>query len=96
MDACRRQRSGLKIQYCETAVQVADGADAVVLVTEWDEFAALNLADLASRMARPILIDGRNVVDAAEAIRVGFDYSGIGCGSRLRERKGPSLLRATA
>jgi UDPglucose 6-dehydrogenase len=57
---------------------VAEGADALVLTTEWDEFRNLDLAELAGRMAQAILIDGRNLFDAEKAQNVGFDYAGIG------------------
>jgi len=80
MTACREQNPNLPIRYCQSAAQAADGADAVVLVTEWDELRNLDLAALAPRMAHRILIDGRNVLDAAAARRAGFEYSGIGSG----------------
>jgi UDPglucose 6-dehydrogenase len=54
-------------------------ADAVVLITEWDEFRTLELSEVAKRAARPIFIDGRNLFTAAAAYRAGLDYSGIGC-----------------
>ena len=49
-----------------------------MLVTEWKQFAALDLADLAKRMARAILVDGRNLFDPEAARQAGFDYTGIG------------------
>lgn len=80
MNACRQQNPGLNIQYCQSAAELAKGADALVLVTEWSEFRNLDLCALAERMARPVLIDGRNVFDPAAARRAGLDYSGIGTG----------------
>ena len=68
------------IEYAPTAEAVADGADALVIVTEWDEFRALDLDDLAKRMRGNILVDLRNVWDPAEAERAGFVYVGIGRG----------------
>ena len=68
------------IDYAATAEQVADGADALVVVTEWDEFRGLDLADLASRMRGKQLIDLRNIYDRVEAERVGLNYLGIGRG----------------
>ncbi len=53
-------------------------ADALVLVTEWPEFASLNLRDLAGRMNNPVPVDGRNVFRADRAREAGFDYTGIG------------------
>ena len=68
------------IDYAITAEAVADGADALVVVTEWDEFRGLDLADLASRMRGKQLIDLRNIYDRVEAERVGLNYLGIGRG----------------
>jgi UDPglucose 6-dehydrogenase len=55
-----------------------EGADAAVLVTEWGEFAALDWGEAASRMARPLLVDGRNYLDPAVLGAAGFEYEGIG------------------
>jgi UDPglucose 6-dehydrogenase len=78
MDVCREQNPGLGITYCPGAREAAAGADAVVLVTEWPQFADLNLAAMAKSMNRAVLIDGRNLYDPAAARAAGFDYSGIG------------------
>jgi UDPglucose 6-dehydrogenase len=61
MNACREQRPDLRIRFCESALDVAAEADALVLVTEWREFRDLDLPALARAMARPILVDGRNL-----------------------------------
>jgi UDPglucose 6-dehydrogenase len=78
MEACRQQHPELKLRYCESAREVATDADALVVVTEWQEFRQLDLAALADRMATPILVDGRNIFQPDEAIAAGFDYTGIG------------------
>jgi UDPglucose 6-dehydrogenase len=96
MAACRQLNPGLKIQYCDSASLVAEGADALVLVTEWDEFRGLNLKKTAASMARPVLIDGRNIFDPLEAARAGFDYAGIGHGVSLQDQTINRRLRATA
>jgi len=82
MPACREQHPDLRIQYCESAGQAADQADAILLVTEWPEFAALNLAALAKRMKTPVLVDGRNLFTPEAARAAGFEYAGIGRGHR--------------
>ena len=69
-----------KIAYAPSAEEVADAADALVIVTEWDEFRALDLDVLAKRMRGNILVDLRNVWDPKEAERAGFAYVGIGRG----------------
>ena len=61
-----------------SALEVLDGADAAVLVTEWPEFAELDWTEAASRMARPLLIDGRNFLDPGVLRGAGFEYEGIG------------------
>jgi UDPglucose 6-dehydrogenase len=86
MDACRKQHPDLKIQYCDSVERVAEGADALVLATEWDEFRNMDLAGLAHRMAQAVLIDGRNLFDDAKARRAGFDYAGIGHGVKTQGR----------
>jgi len=54
------------------------GADAAVIVTEWNEFRAVLDPAMRDSMARPLLIDGRNLLDPADAIRAGFEYDSVG------------------
>jgi UDPglucose 6-dehydrogenase len=61
-----------------SALEALDGADAAVLVTEWREFAELDWADVAKRMARPLIVDGRNFLDPKGLVAAGFEYEGIG------------------
>ena len=68
------------VDYAADAYGAADGADAVVVVTEWDEFRALDLDTLAGRMRGRVLVDLRNVWDPQEAERAGFIYVGVGRG----------------
>jgi hypothetical protein len=83
----------LKIQYCESPQEAAEEADALVLVTEWKQFAGLDLADLAKRMAHAILVDGRNLFDPEVARRAGFDYTGIGRPQRAGARTPAEIAR---
>jgi UDPglucose 6-dehydrogenase len=78
MPACREQRPELRIRFCESVADVAMDSDALVLVTEWRQFRDLDLAALARSMARPILVDGRNLFSPDAARSAGFDYTGIG------------------
>jgi UDPglucose 6-dehydrogenase len=82
MKACQEQYPDLKVHYCSGVTQAVEQADALLLVTEWPEFAGLDLADLAARMKTPILVDGRNLFSPAAARAAGFDYAGIGRGNR--------------
>jgi UDPglucose 6-dehydrogenase len=61
-----------------SALDALDGADAAVLVTEWAEFADLDWAEAARRMARPLIVDGRNFLDPGTLREAGFEYEGIG------------------
>jgi UDPglucose 6-dehydrogenase len=64
---------------CETALDAVDGADAVVLVTEWPEFAELDWAgEVRRRMRYPLVVDGRNFLDRQALTEAGFTYEGIG------------------
>ncbi len=69
------------ITFADDAQAVADGADALVVVTEWDEFRGIDLDDIKRRMRGTALIDLRNVYDPADARRAGLDYRGIGRGT---------------
>jgi UDPglucose 6-dehydrogenase len=80
MQACREQHPTLRIQYASSALDAVAGVDAVVLVTEWDEFRSLDLARAAAAVSRRILIDGRNFLSPEAARSAGFDYVGIGRG----------------
>ena len=66
------------LECAKDAYSVADDADALVIVTEWDEFRGLDLDKLAKRMRGRALVDLRNVYDREEAERAGLDYRGIG------------------
>ncbi|MGN6276173.1 MAG: UDP-glucose dehydrogenase family protein [Solirubrobacterales bacterium] len=66
------------VEMAPSAMEALEGADAAVLVTEWPEFAELDWAAAAGRMARPVLVDGRNFLDPDKLVKAGFDYEGIG------------------
>ena len=60
------------------AYAAADGADAVVIVTEWDAFRALDLARIRQVAAAPVLVDLRNIYDPADVRAAGFTYVSVG------------------
>ncbi len=66
------------VEMADSALAALEGADAAVLVTEWREFAELDWSEAAARMARPLLVDGRNFLDPAALRAAGFEYEGIG------------------
>ena len=76
VEAARGMLAG--VAFGSSAYEIAEGADAIVLVTEWDEFRALDLDRLKALMAAPVLVDLRNVYPPQEVARHGFSYSGIG------------------
>jgi UDPglucose 6-dehydrogenase len=68
------------IEFVDDAYQAADGADALVIVTEWDEFRALDLEKVAASMRGKVLVDLRNVYDRDDAEQAGLVYHGVGRG----------------
>ena len=80
----RAERAAPGIQMASTAEEVFDGAEAIVVATEWPEFAEIDLAAVRPRTARAVIFDGRNVIDPQRAVDAGFDYRGVGRRSRPR------------
>jgi UDPglucose 6-dehydrogenase len=66
------------VELCASSEEALEGAHAAILVTEWPEFAELDWAALADRMANPLVIDGRNFLDPEKLRAAGFAYEGIG------------------
>jgi UDPglucose 6-dehydrogenase len=62
----------------DKAEDVAEGADALLILTEWTEFKSLDYAAMKKRMLSPLLFDGRNLLDPKEMRALGFTYTGIG------------------
>jgi len=75
-DAARPLMSG--VDFSDSALRAVEGADAVVLVTEWPEFAELDWAEVASRMRGDLVIDGRNALRSELVTAAGLAYEGIG------------------
>lgn len=68
------------VTFCKDPYQTAQDVDALVIVTEWNEFLALDFQRIRDGMHRPVLIDGRNLYEPAEMQRLGFIYQSIGRG----------------
>jgi UDPglucose 6-dehydrogenase len=79
-----------QVTFCDNAYAVAENADALVIVTEWNEFKSLNMLQIRTAMHRPVLIDGRNIYEPAEMNRLGFIYRAMGRGTG----PAPSVLPA--
>jgi len=69
-----------ELDYMKDAYEVAAGADALVVVTEWNEFRHLDLSRLKASMRKPVVIDGRNIYVPTMMRELGFTYRGIGRG----------------
>lgn len=75
-----------KVTYCHNAYEVANHSDALILITEWDEFKELDMRKMASLMRQPVIVDSRNLYDPEEMAQAGFVYEGIGRRGISRER----------
>ena len=71
-----------EMRLAEDPYELAQGVDALLLCTEWDEFKNLDMVRIKSAMAQPILVDGRNVYDPAQMQALGFTYRGVGRGNQ--------------
>jgi UDPglucose 6-dehydrogenase len=66
------------VTLADSALEALDGADAVVLVTEWPEFAELDFTEVAARMSGRLIVDGRNFFEPVAVAAAGLVYEGIG------------------
>ena len=66
------------VHFCDSTLQAAERADALVIVTEWEEFKQLNWERVRDVMNRPLVLDGRNLLKAEEMQALGFEYHGVG------------------
>lgn len=76
------------VTLCDSSMKAATGADATVIVTEWDEFRTLDLKHLKSVMAAPTIVDLRNIFDQNSMRRRGFNYVSVGRPSQSRAGHG--------
>ena len=77
MDECKR-RVGDAVTYCDNMYDALDGTEALLLITEWKQFRLPDWNEVKRRMKRHLVIDGRNIFDAAEMTGYGFEYHCIG------------------
>jgi UDPglucose 6-dehydrogenase len=66
------------VAYCPDPYRAAEGANALLVVTEWDEFRVLDLARIKGLMANPIIVDGRNIFEPNDVRKLGFEYYCVG------------------
>jgi UDPglucose 6-dehydrogenase len=70
------------LQLCQTPYDVAEGADALLLATEWNQFKSLNFEKIKASMAGDVILDGRNLWDGEDLAALGFRYYGVGVPSQ--------------
>ena len=73
-----RKVFGDRVTFASDAYEVSEGADVLVLMTEWNQFRSLDLAELKTRMKTPVFVDTRNVYDPEKMRQAGFTYEGVG------------------
>lgn len=66
------------VTYCQNPYEVAEGADCLVILTEWAEFNSLNLPYMKTLLKRPLIVDGRNLFDPTKMATLGYEYYSIG------------------
>jgi len=74
----KKALGGVNVEFYTDPYKMAEGADALVLATEWPEYRHLDLKRLAQSMRTLVLLDGRNLFDPTEARKAGFLYMGMG------------------
>jgi UDPglucose 6-dehydrogenase len=84
------------ITYCADPYEVAQGSDALVVVTDWNEFKHLDMQRIKDSMKQPVLVDGRNIYDPALIKNMGFQYRGFGRGYENGKAVGMPKAAATA
>jgi UDPglucose 6-dehydrogenase len=82
-----------RVTFCATAYDAAKDADAMLIITEWNEFKQLNWDKMRTFMRQPVVLDGRNIYDPAEITRIGFTYCGVGRGIPDALREGDTMQR---
>jgi UDPglucose 6-dehydrogenase len=78
MERAREVESLKQVRFCSTALEAVEDAEALVIATEWSDFANVDLADVKAKMTTPIIFDGRNLFDPETMAKVGFHYHSIG------------------
>ena len=91
MEGCSKELP--QVTYCKDAYEAAEGVEAILVLTEWDEFRSLDWARLAGLVERALVLDGRNALSGKDAAAHGFHYVGIGGVSEM-PASAPSMVGA--
>lgn len=78
MENAKQEHKKLSITYAASAIEALTSADALIVMTEWDEFRTVDYALLRSKMKGNVIVDGRNILDREDSESAGFVYYGIG------------------
>ncbi|MCC6406117.1 MAG: UDP-glucose/GDP-mannose dehydrogenase family protein [Planctomycetes bacterium] len=79
IEECKKRHLGDRIEYSKRPMDVLTGADALLLVTEWNEFRRPDFEQIKTLMKHPVIFDGRNIYPRKTLEKLGFTYYGIGC-----------------
>ncbi|MBI5433353.1 MAG: UDP-glucose/GDP-mannose dehydrogenase family protein [Planctomycetes bacterium] len=79
IEECKKRHLGDRMEYSKRPMDVLTGADALLLVTEWNEFRRPDFEQIKTLMKHPVIFDGRNVYPRKTLEKLGFTYYGIGC-----------------
>ncbi len=82
-EGAKEARKHLDVELCKDAYDALDGADGVAILTEWNEFRALDLTRVKSLLKRPLMVDLRNIYRPATMVAAGFDYHSVGRPGRM-------------
>ncbi len=77
-----REMYGDRLHYCPDRYEVVEDADALAILTEWNEFRTPDFHYLKAKLRNAVIFDGRNLYDPANMAKVGFEYFGVGLRSR--------------
>ncbi len=78
MEESKKHLNGETVQYCENVYEVAESCDALVFLTEWNQFRKIDLEKIKKLMEKPVVIDLRNIYEPEAMRQMGFDYTGMG------------------
>jgi UDPglucose 6-dehydrogenase len=90
------KRLGNRVQFAAKSYDALTNADALVIMTEWNEYRHPDFERIRSLLKRPIVVDGRNLYQTAQMRALGFEYYSIGRGTRTPEQPGASRVKSTA
>ncbi len=80
------KKHGLEVSFANTMYDACDGADALMIVTEWNQFKDADLARVKGLLKEPVIVDGRNIYNPADVVGLGFAYESMGRTSFARPR----------